>query len=44
MNQRGFQYGLKGEHANALPLALEAPLMRLTIATLRRVVKGDLTI
>src|SRR4029453_9343270 len=44
MNQRGFQCGLKGEHANALPRTLEAPLMRLTIATLRRVVKGDLTI
>ena len=44
MNQRGFQCGLKGEHANALPLPLETPLMRLTIATLRRVVKGDLTI
>ena len=44
MNQRGFQCGLKGEHAYALPLTLEAPLMRLTIATLRRVVKGDLTI
>src|SRR5262245_62649056 len=44
MNQRGFQCGLKGEQANALPLTLEAPLMRLTIATLRRVVKGDLTI
>src|SRR5215468_3786366 len=44
MNQRGFQCDLKGEHANALPRTLEAPLMRLTIATLRRVVKGDLTI
>src|SRR5262249_58885469 len=44
MNQRGFQCGLKGEHANALPRTLEAPLMRLTIATLRRGVKGDLTI
>jgi hypothetical protein len=44
MNQGGFQCGLQGEHANALPRTLEAPLMRLTIATLRRVVKGNLTI
>src|SRR5215475_669964 len=44
MNQRGFQCGLKGEHANALPSTLEAPLMRLTIVTLRRVVKGELAI
>src|SRR5437870_13045438 len=44
MNQRGRQCALKGEHANALPLALEAPLMRLSVASLRRVVKGDLTI
>ena len=44
MNQRGLQCGLKGEHANALPLTLEAPLMRLSVASLRRVVKGDLTI
>src|SRR5262245_38147701 len=44
MNQRGLQCALKGEHANALPLALEAPLMRLSVASLRRVVKRDLTI
>src|SRR5213593_1760845 len=44
MNQRGLQCGLKGEHPHALPLTLEAPLMRLTIASLRRVVKGDLAI
>jgi hypothetical protein len=44
MNQRGFQCGLKGEHANALPHPLEAPLMRLSVASLRRVVKRDLTI
>src|SRR3989441_1076696 len=44
MNQRGLQCALKGEHANALPLALEAPLMRLSVASLRRVVKGDLAI
>src|SRR6266540_2057771 len=44
MNQRGLQCALKGEHANALPLAQEAPLMRLSVASLRRVVKGDLTI
>src|SRR4029450_12589418 len=44
MNQRGLQCGLKGEHPHALPLTLEAPLMRLTIASLQRVVKGDLAI
>src|SRR5260370_28393624 len=44
MNQRGLQCALKGEQANALPLTLEAPLMRLKIATLRRAVKRDLTI
>jgi hypothetical protein len=36
--------GLKGEHANALPHPLEAPLMPLSVASLRRVVKRDLTI
>jgi hypothetical protein len=35
---------LKGERANALPHTLEAPLMRFRVASLRRVVKGDLTI
>src|SRR6266852_7204011 len=44
MNQRALQCGLKGEQANALPLTLEAPLMRLSVASLRRVVKRDLTI
>src|SRR6059036_3209196 len=44
MNQRGLQCDRKGEQANALPLTLEAPLMRLSVASLRRVVKGDLTI
>src|SRR2546428_2285606 len=44
MNQRGLQCALKGEQANALPPTLEAPLMRLKIATLRRVGKRGLTI
>src|SRR4029453_14514608 len=44
MNQRGLQCGLKGEQATALPLTLEAPLMRLSVASLRQVVKQDLTI
>src|SRR6059036_1727421 len=44
MNQRGLQCDRKGEHSHALPLTLEAPLMRLSVASLRRVVKGDLTI
>src|SRR3972149_1751027 len=44
MNQRGLPCGLKGEHADVLPLTQEAPLMRLSVASLRRGVKGDLTI
>src|SRR6516225_10758793 len=44
MNQRGLQCDQKGERRHALPLTPEAPLMRLSLASLRRVVKGDLTI
>src|SRR3972149_5658330 len=44
LNQKGLQWDLKGKHAHAFPLTLEAPLMRLSVASLRRVVKGDLTI
>src|SRR5262249_37547753 len=44
MNKKAFQCGLKGGQPKHPPQPLEAPLMRLTIATLRRVVKGDLTI
>src|SRR5262245_58310558 len=44
MNQRGSQCALKGERANVTPFTLEAPLMRLSVTSLRRVVKRDLTI
>ena len=44
MNQRGSQCALKGERANVTPYTLEAPLMRLSVASLRRVVKRDLPI
>ncbi len=44
MNQRGSQCALKGERGNATPHTLKAPLMRLSVASLRRGVKGDLTI
>jgi hypothetical protein len=44
MNQRGLQCALKGERANVHPYTLEAPLMRLSVASLRRVVKRDLPI
>jgi hypothetical protein len=44
MNQRDTQCALKGERANVTPFTLEAPLMRLSVTTLRRVVKRDLPI
>lgn len=44
MNQRGSQCALKGERANVTPYTLEAPLMRLSVASLHRVVKCDLRI
>src|SRR5512134_1562192 len=44
MNQKGPLCGLKGERATVTPHTQEAPLMRLSVASLRRVVKGDLTI
>jgi hypothetical protein len=44
MNQKGLRCGLKEEHPHALPLTAEALLMRLSVASLRRAVKGDLTI
>src|SRR5881628_3851274 len=43
-NQRGLLCYRKGEHANVAPFTLEAPLMRLSVRSLRRVVKGDLPI
>src|SRR2546428_9140735 len=44
MNQRSPWCALKGERANVTPFTLEAPLMRLSVASLRRVVKRDLAI
>src|SRR2546422_198141 len=44
MNQRSPWCALKGERANVTPFTLEAPLMRLSVASLRQVVKRDLTI
>src|SRR5712692_5276013 len=42
LKQKGLLCGLKGEHANVTPLTQEAPLMRLSVASLRRMVKGKL--
>jgi hypothetical protein len=44
VKQRGLLCGLKGERANVTPYTQEAPLIRLNVASLRRVVKGDLRI
>jgi hypothetical protein len=44
MNQKGTRCALKGERANVHPFTLQAPLMRLSVASLRRVVKRDLPI
>src|ERR1700752_100213 len=44
LKQRGLLCDRKGERANVTPHTLEAPLMRLSVASLRRVVKGDLRI
>src|SRR6266536_376332 len=44
LKQKGPRCGLKGEQANVAPLTQEAPLMRLSAASLRRVVKGDVRI
>src|SRR4029450_6146340 len=44
MNQRDSQCALKGERANVTLYTLEAPLMRLSVASLHRVVKRDLPI
>src|SRR5256712_10274727 len=44
VNQRSLLCYRKGEHANVTPFTLEAPLMRLSVRSLRRVVKGDLPI
>src|SRR6267143_778038 len=42
LKQKGLLCGLKGEHANVTPLTQEAPLMRLSVASLRRMVKRPL--
>src|SRR5882762_5813867 len=42
LKQKGLLCGLKGEHANVAPLTQEAPLMRLSVASLQRMVKRPL--
>lgn len=44
LKQKRLLCDLKGERSNVAPYAQEAPLMRLTVARLRRVVEGDLRI
>src|SRR2546422_9957564 len=44
LKQKGLLCGLKGEHANVTPLTQEAPLMRLSVASLRRMVKRPLRV
>ena len=44
LKQKGLLCDRKGERANVTPYTQEAPLMRLSVASLRRVVKGDLRI
>ncbi len=44
LKQKGLLCDRKGERANVTPLTQEAPLMRLSVARLRRVVKDDLRI
>src|SRR2546428_4402717 len=44
VNQRSLLCYGKGEHGNVTPFTLEAPLMRLSVRSLRRAVKGDLPI
>jgi Transposase DDE domain group 1 len=44
LKQKGLLCDRKGKRANVIPLTQEAPLMRLSVASLRRAVKGDLRI
>src|SRR5262245_6835995 len=44
LKQKGLLCDRKGTRANVVPFTQEAPLMRLSVASLRRVVKGDLRI
>src|SRR5512145_1635488 len=44
MHQRGGSTDQKGRHPHAIPRYVEAPLMRLSVGTLRHVVKRDLPI
>src|SRR5213594_2447186 len=44
LNQKGLWCAHKGERAHVTPHTPEALLMRLSVASLRRVVKGDLAI
>src|SRR5713101_2660235 len=42
LKQKGPLCDRKGERANVTPYTLEAPLMRLSVASLRRMIKGKL--
>src|SRR5262245_45062370 len=44
MHQRGRATDQKGRHPHVFPRFVEAPLMRLSVGTLRQVVKRDLPI
>src|SRR4029453_9957316 len=44
LKQKGLLCNRKGGRPNVHPFPQEAPLMRLSVATLRQVVKGDLRI
>src|SRR6266481_3646666 len=44
LNQKGPLCDRKGEHANVTPPTQEAPLMRLSVASLRRMIKGKLQV
>ncbi len=44
LKQKGPLYDRKGERASVTPPPQEAPLMRLSVTSLRRVVKGRLQV
>src|SRR5512147_964139 len=44
LKQKGLLCDRKGERANVAPLTQEAPLMRLSVASLRRMIKGKLPV
>ena len=44
LKQKSLLCDRKGERANVTPLTQEAPLMRLSVASLRRMIKGKLQV